>query len=201
MIAVVDFELTPAAQRHFARLMQTQGGDAAGIALSAVHPGTPAADARLAFCEDDELHGDEWSLRCEGFALYIDALSAPFFEGARIDYLEGNGGGQLSIRAPNLKGKPPGDDADLAEQVRYVIEAEINPKLASHGGRVTLEAITAERVALVRFGGGCHGCGMADVTLKSGVEKTLMSRLPQLQGVRDATDHETGATPYYKARG
>jgi Fe/S biogenesis protein NfuA len=191
-------ELTDAAQRHFARLMASQGGDAIGIALSAVHPGTAKADARLTFCDASDLSGDEWMLRCEGFALYVDASSAPYFEDARIDYIEANGGGQLNIRAPRLKGQPPAADADLATQVRYLLDTEINPQLASHGGRVSLETVTADNVALLRFGGGCHGCGMVDVTLKNGIEKTLLAKLPQLTAIRDATDHSTGAAPYIK---
>jgi Fe/S biogenesis protein NfuA len=191
-------ELTESAQRHFARLMASQGGDADGIALSAVHPGTPKADARLAFCEAGELTGDEWMLRCEGFALYVDAASAPYFEGARIDFIEAAAGGQLNIRAPKLKGSPPDANADLAEQVRYLLDTEINPQLASHGGRVSLETITADNAAVLRFGGGCHGCGMVDVTLKNGIEKTLLSKLPQLTAIRDATDHSKGAAPYMK---
>ncbi len=198
MPATIAFELTPAAQRHFARLMASQGGDAAGITLTAVYPGTPSADARLAFCDAAELRGDEWTLRCEGFALYVDADSTPWFDGARIDFVEGNGGGQLNIKAPRLKGQPPAADADLAEQVRYLIEAEVNPKLASHGGRVALEAISADGFAVLRFGGGCHGCGMVDVTLRNGIEQTLLAKLPQLRGVRDATDHASGAKPYYR---
>jgi len=191
-------ELTESAQRHFARLFAAQGGDADGIALSAVHPGTPKADARLAFCETNELTGDEWMLQCEGFALYVDAASAPYFEGARIDFIEAAGGGQLNIRAPKLKGSPPDADADLAEQVRYLLDTEINPQLASHGGRVSLETITADNAAVLRFGGGCHGCGMVDVTLKNGIEKTLLSKLPQLTAIRDATDHSKGVAPYMK---
>jgi len=191
-------ELTDSAQRHFARLFATQGGDATGIALSAVYPGTPKADARLAFCDPSELTGDEWMLQCDGFALYVDAASAPYFAEARIDFIEQAGGGQLNIRAPKLKGQPPAADADLAEQVRYLLDTEINPQLASHGGRVSLETITADNAAVLRFGGGCHGCGMVDVTLKNGIEKTLLSKLPQLTAIRDATDHATGAAPYIK---
>lgn len=197
-VIVSDFELTPAAARHFARLMASQGGDAAGIALRAVDPGSPEADARLLFCDDDELTGGEWRLQCEGFTLFVDAASAPFFEGARIDFIESGSGGQLNIRAPRLKGQPPAADAGLDAQVRYLIEAEINPRLAAHGGRVSLEEITADGYARLRFGGGCHGCSMVDVTLKNGVEKTLLDKLPQLRGVRDATDHDNGAQPYYR---
>ena len=59
-----------------------------------------------------------------------------------------------------------------------------------------LEEVTADGVVLLRFGGGCHGCGMADVTLKQGIEKQLMAKIPGITAVRDATDHSTGEAPY-----
>jgi Fe/S biogenesis protein NfuA len=63
---------------------------------------------------------------------------------------------------------------------------------------VSLEAISETGVVTLRFGGGCHGCGMADVTLKQGIERTLRSRLPEITDVRDATDHASGSNPYYR---
>jgi len=123
-----------------------------------------------------------------------------FLDAAEIDYDTSPTGGQLTIRAPRIKGEVPGEGASLAERVRYVIETEINPRVASHGGRVSLEEITADGVVLLRFGGGCHGCGMADVTLKHGVEKTLRERVPEITAVRDATDHSSGENPYFAAQ-
>lgn len=191
-------QISESAQNHFRRLLQTQGGDAAGIRVSAIHPGTPKADARLEFCDHDDLLGDEWAIECDGFTLYIDAPSAPFLDAAEIDFSSHSTGGQLTIRAPRIKGEAPVGDASLVEQVRWLIESEINPQLASHKGQVSLEAIDADGVVYLRFGGGCHGCGMADVTLKQGIETTLKARIPGITAVRDATDHSTGAAPYIK---
>lgn len=191
-------EITQSAQAYFRRLLENQGGDAFGIRLHALHPGTPSADARLAFCDAGDLLGDEWQLECEGFVLYVDAISAPFFEDAQIDFIANATGGQLNIRAPRIKGEAPAGGAGLIERVRHLIDSEINPQLASHKGRVTLEAVTAEGEVVLRFGGGCHGCGMVDVTLRNGIEKTLRARIPEITGVRDATDHAAGDQPYYK---
>jgi len=189
-------ELSEPALQHFRRLLQTQGGDAIGIRVSAVHPGTPKADARLEFCEREDLQGDEWSLDCDGFALYVDADSAPWLDGAQIDYASNATGGQLTIKAPKIKGNVPGADAPLSDRVQYLLDSEINPMLASHKGRVALEGVDEDGVVYLRFGGGCHGCGMVDVTLKNGIEKTLRERIPEVSAVRDATDHATGAAPY-----
>ncbi|MCG6116773.1 MAG: NfuA family Fe-S biogenesis protein [Aquimonas sp.] len=190
-------QISSSAQQYFDHLIRQQGGDIVGIRLSAVRPGTPSADARLEFCEQVDLKGDEWALECEGFTLYVDAAGAEYFTDAEIDFEQNATGGQLTVRAPRIKGVPPGASASLVERVQHVIDTEINPGVASHGGRVTLEQITAEGVVVLRFGGGCQGCRQVDVTLKHGVEKTLLQRVPEITAVRDATDHAKGETPYF----
>lgn len=192
--------LSEAAQAYFRRLLESQGGDVVGIRLSAVEPGTPRADARLEFCEPVDLRGDEWAIECQGFVLYVDSDSVPWLDAAEIDFAANATGGQLSIRAPRIKGEAPTGNASLVERVRWMIESEINPQLASHKGRVALDSIDADGVVYLRFGGGCHGCGMADVTLKQGIEKQMVARFPEVTAVRDATDHSTGSAPYI-ARG
>lgn len=189
-------EMSESAQTYFRHLLKTQGGDAVGIRVSALHPGTPRADARLEFCEAGDLLGDEWSLDCEGFTLFVDAPSVRFLDGAQVDYVTQSTGGQLTIRAPRIKGEQPTQDASVVERVQYLIDSEINPMLASHKGQVSLVEVTAEGVVFLRFGGGCHGCGMVDVTLKQGIEKTMRERIPEITAIRDATDHATGQAPY-----
>jgi Fe/S biogenesis protein NfuA len=190
--------IAPGAQEHFRKLIAQQDIDDLGIRLKVVHPGTPKADCALEFCEPADLAGDEWTLECEGFQLYVDAASTRFLDAAEIDYQRSATGGQLTIKAPNLKGKAPDADASVVERVRYVLESEIAPGLASHGGRVSLVEIDAEGVVVLRFGGGCHGCGMVEQTLKDGIERTLRERVPEVTAVRDATDHTKGDAPYVR---
>ncbi len=78
-----------------------------------------------------------------------------------------------------------------------MLDAEINPRLAAHGGRVSLVEVTEACEVVLQFGGGCHGCGMVDMTLKEGIEKSLKEQIPEVTGVLDATDHSTGENPYY----
>ena len=189
-------EITETAQNHFRSLLQSQGGDAVGIRISAVNPGQPSADARLEFAEAGDLLGDEWQIECQGFVLYVDAASMAFLNGAHIDINATATGSQLTIRAPNIKGKSPDGASSLAERVLWLIDSEINPQLAAHKGRVSLDSIDADNVVYLRFGGGCQGCGMVDITLKQGIEKNLMAKIPQISAVRDATDHSSGAAPY-----
>ena len=189
-------QISESAQAHFRRLIEREGLPGLGVRLSAMQPGTARADVRLEFAEPRDLAGDEWAVDCEGFTLWVDAASVSFLDAAEIDYVQQATGGQLQIRAPKIKGEAPADTASLVERVRWVVEHEINPQLAQHRGHVSVQEVTADGVVVLRFGGGCHGCGMADVTLKQGIEKTLLTRVPGVTAVRDATDHDTGAAPY-----
>lgn len=189
-------QISESAQSHFRRLIEREALPGLGVRLSALHPGTPRADVRLEFAEPGDLQGDEWAVDCEGFTLWLDAGSVQFLDGAEIDYTAQATGGQLQIRAPKIKGAAPEDDASLVERVRWVVEHEINPQLAQHKGHVSVREVTADGVVVLSFGGGCHGCGMADVTLKQGIEKTLLEKVPGVTAVRDATDHATGSAPY-----
>ncbi|MBX9402905.1 NfuA family Fe-S biogenesis protein [Lysobacter sp. BMK333-48F3] len=190
--------ISESAQAHFRKLIEREALPGLGVRLSAMHPGTPRADVRLEFAEPADLHGDEWAIDCEGFTLWLQADSVRYLDGAEIDYETRATGGQLQIRAPKIKGEAPADSASLVERVHWVVEHEINPQLAQHRGNVAVQEVTAEGVVVLRFGGGCHGCGMADVTLKQGIETTLMSKVPGVTAVRDATDHDSGDAPYIR---
>lgn len=189
-------QISDTAQNHFRKLLERESVPGMGVRLSAVNPGTPRADARLEFAEPGDLDGNEWAVDCDGFTLYVAGDSVAWLDGAEIDYVFQGASAQLQIRAPKIKGQAPGESASLVERVHWVVENEVNPQLASHGGRVAVQEVRADGVVLLRFGGGCHGCGMADVTLKQGIEKTLMGKVPGVTAVRDATDHDTGTAPY-----
>lgn len=85
---------------------------------------------------------------------------------------------------------------DLKTKVQELIENMINPAVAGHGGWVELIDVQDKRVYL-QMGGGCQGCGAADVTLKSGIERLLREELPEIEEVLDTTDHASGSNPYY----
>lgn len=188
--------LTDAAQSHFRRLLEREAIPGLGVRLSAVGAGTARADVRLEFAEPQELDGDEWNMACDGFTLWVAADSLTWLDGAEIDYATQGANGQLQIRAPKIKGSAPAAEAPLAERVRWVIEHDINPQLAQHRGHVQVEDVSDAGVVSLRFGGGCQGCGLVDVTLKQGIERTLLESVPGVTAVRDATDHAGGTAPY-----
>ncbi len=191
-------EITKSAQEYFARLILQQEMDDIGLHLKVLNPGTPIASCDLQFHVPGQSGEKELEFKYDQFNLYVPADSEHWLDQAKIDFETTDAGGQLTIKAPGIKGHRPEDTADLADKVAWILETEINPGLASHGGRVTLELITDENEVVLRFGGGCHGCGMVNVTLQEGIEKTLKEYLPEVKAVIDATDHETGENPYYK---
>ena len=193
--------ISESAQTHFRKLIEREALPGLGVRLSAVNAGTPRADVRLEFAEPGDLQGDEWAVDCDGFTLWLEAASTSYLDGAEIDYETLGTAGQLQIRAPKIKGVAPDASASLVERVLYVIENDVNRQLATHRGSVSVQEVTADGVVVLRFGGGCHGCGMADMTLKNGIEKTLLEKVPGVTAVRDATDHDTGAAPYISRTG
>jgi Fe-S cluster biogenesis protein NfuA len=88
-------------------------------------------------------------------------------------------------------------DADaIKKRVQSILDQEINPAVAAHGGWVELIDVKRNEV-FIRMGGGCVGCGMADVTLKQGVEKSIREAIPEVGAIMDTTDHASGRNPYY----
>jgi len=103
----------------------------------------------------------------------------------------------LTAEAPAQTQSVSDDDAIYA-MVDEIFRAHINPAIASHGGQVELIDVQDATVVL-RMMGGCQGCGMANVTLRQGIEASLKRVIPTLRGVRDITDHSSGTNPYFTA--
>jgi Fe/S biogenesis protein NfuA len=189
--------ISESAQSHFAKLLSQQG-DGTNIRVFVVNPGTSTAECGVSYCPPDAVEDTDIRLNFNGFDAVVDAESAPFLEAAEIDFVTDQMGSQLTLKAPNAKARKLSDDAPLVERVNYLIETEINPSLASHGGKVMLVEITTDGVAVLQFGGGCNGCSMVDVTLKDGIEKQMLEQFAgELTGVKDATEHEAGEHSYY----
>ncbi|BAN49378.1 Fe-S biogenesis protein NfuA [Metapseudomonas resinovorans] len=189
--------ITQAAQDYLADLLEKQNTPGIGIRVFITQPGTQYAETCIAYCKPGEEKHEDNAVALASFTAWIDGVSEPFLEDAVVDYATDRMGGQLTIKAPNAKVPMVNDESPLNERINYYLQTEINPGLASHGGQVSLVDVVDEGIAVLKFGGGCQGCGMVDMTLKDGVEKTLMERIPELKGVRDVTDHSNKENAYY----
>jgi len=154
----------------------------------------PAADA---LARDEVVHIGE-------LTVVVPSKSVVLLRGARLDWSD-DGDGGLVIVNPNTPpvsertAPPPGDlTSDLARRVMAVLEEQINPSIASHGGRADLVSVDGD-VAYLRLSGGCQGCGLAAVTLSQGIEVALRDEIPEIVKVVDVTDHAGGTNPYFEA--
>lgn len=190
--------ITESAQEYLAELLAKQDCEGIGIRVFILDPGTPKAETCISFCRPGEEKEEDERVPYPAFDAFLEKRSIPFLEEAVVDYAKDSMGGQLTIKAPNSRLPKLRDDSPLEDRINYVLYNEINPSLASHGGVVTLEDIVEDSIAVLKFGGGCQGCGMVDVTLKEGVEKTLVENVPGLTGVRDVTDHSNRENAYFQ---
>lgn len=193
----VNVEITESAQQYLKELLDKQkDNDGIGIRMFVASPGTPQAETCIAYCRPgEEKEGDE-IVQLNGFKAYFESRSLPYLEEAKVDYSPDRMGGQLTIRAPNSKMPRVTDDSPLEDRINYVLYNDVNPSLAAHGGNVSLVEVTEDMIAVLKFGGGCQGCGAVAVTLKQGIEVQLMDKLPELKGIRDVTDHTDRSNAY-----
>jgi Fe/S biogenesis protein NfuA len=189
--------ITESAQGYLKELLEKQETEGIGIRMFVSNPGTTQAETCIAYSRPGEEHEGDEVVEYDGFKAFFEGRSLPFLKDAKVDYSADQMGGQLTIRAPNSKMPQVSDDSPVEDKINYVLYNDINPGLAAHGGQVELLELTDDSYAVLKFGGGCQGCSAVDLTLKEGVEKTLMEKIPEIQGVRDATDHSDTTNAYY----
>ena len=135
-----------------------------------------------------------------GLTVLIPERDVTKLEGATLDLPSNTNQPGLVLRNPNRPELGPNASLDLSgtleEQVREVLVKRINPSIAAHGGFAELVRVEGSTV-VVKLGGGCQGCGMANATVTAGIEKTLTELLDGVENVVDITDHASGENPYF----
>ena len=193
-------EVTEAAETFLADLIEKQDAQHLAIQVDVSDGGSPHAQIGMSFLELNQIDDDEFtsiSTRDPDVRVYMRTANALWLEGGRMDFRENGTGGTIVVDAPNLHVPNVSADSPLEDRVNYVLYAEVNPSLRSHGGQVSLIEIVDGDTAVLQFGGGCQGCSAVDLTLKQGVEKTLMEQVPEIVAVRDVTDHSQRENAYY----
>ena len=128
-----------------------------------------------------------------GVKVWVDPDSARHLSGSTIDYVEGDRETGFKFENPR---EAEGWDNPIAERFQKLLDEEINPGVASHGGMIEFLDYN-EGTAYVKMGGGCQGCGMASVTLRQGIETRVVEVIPEITSIVDTTDHAAGSNPYY----
>ena len=140
----------------------------------------------------------------DGLAVVVPESSVVRLVGARLDWSDDGDGGLVIVnpntppRSQAVVDRPEVDlSSELAQRILKVLEAQVNPSIAMHGGHADLVAVE-EGIVYVRLSGGCQGCGLASVTLSQGIEVALRDSVPEVVSVVDVTDHASGANPFYE---
>ena len=184
--------ITDAAKKKVLAILE--GEDQKDLALRVAIRGRGPGGFRyeLQFVGAGESGAEDTVVNAGDFDVLVDPDSAPNLKGATVDFLDGVTESGFKVDNPNPLWTDP-----KAQAVQEVIDTQINPGVASHGGHVALLDVK-DNIAYIALGGGCQGCGMVDVTLKQGIEVLLKEAVPEIHQVIDTTDHAAGKNPFYQ---
>ena len=160
----------------------------------------------LSFLDLEQARSDDKRVEFGELTVIIASKDLDKFNNAKLELSDDPSAPGLTMDNPNtpspeIFGNPdemPELTGELAEKVQTVLESQINPAIASHGGVAQLVGVQGQDVYL-KLGGGCQGCGMAQVTLTQGIETSLRDAIPEIGNIIDATDHASGDNPYFES--
>ena len=185
-------EVTETAQEKIQAVIDAEDVEVEGLRIGI--EGRSASDFQDSLGLATETEEDDIVIEMDTFKVLVDAKSAPELKGAVIDYVEDLNSSGFKIENPN---KPTWDNPK-AQKIQELIDERINPAVAAHGGQIELLNVEDDAI-YIHMGGGCQGCGMANVTLKHGIEAMIQEVFPEIKQVIDTTDHASGTNPYYAA--
>ncbi len=189
----INISISEAAVAKLNDVIEEYPEDVAGIRIKIVGKGADGFEHSLTLVEEGYEPQGDTILEVSGLRLYVEGSNLDKLNGVAVDYeFKGDNISGLEFSNPNEAWSDP-----AAVLIQRILDEQINPQIASHGGVITLLDYQDGK-AYVEMGGGCAGCGMANVTLKQGVEVALKEAIPELTEVIDTTDHDAGENPYYQ---
>ncbi len=195
------FELTPAAVDKIAELMAKRARGPQAVRV-VVHLGGPGGgQSEFKFVAPHEMTAEDTLQDMGPFMVYLDPQAAEALEGAVVDYDEKkySTGFHIEYHSPltaYLDSRRKSWEDPVAARVQQVVDEEVNPGVAGHGGWVVLLDVKGD-TAVIEMGGGCQGCAISQMTLKDGIERIITQKVPEIKRVLDSTDHGLGDNPYY----
>jgi len=188
-----DFSIsvTDAARQKVNSIIDGQEAKVEGLRISI--EGRTASAFQYGLGLEEEAAPDDVVVDCGDFKVLIDPESAENLKGATIDYVENLNASGFNVENPNT----PTWDNPKAQKIQELIDEQINPAVAAHGGHIDLLDVKDDSI-YIHMGGGCQGCGMANVTLKHGIESMIKDVFPEITQIVDTTDHAAGTNPYYQ---
>ena len=167
-----------------------------GSAFPVAHPQSP--DFELTLVGPDDIGESEREVDLGDLTIVVQEQFMPRLEGATVDFVQrvNESGFEVKLAAAAQPAAPT-LEGPLAERVKTVLDAEINPAIASHGGTITLVGVEDTEIYL-EMGGGCQGCAMSRMTLRQGVERMVRQAVPEVTVIHDVTDHASGENPFFR---
>lgn len=170
-------------------------------ALRIAVDGSPfAPNYELTLVEAASRQDSDVEVRAGEFDVLVDEASVERLDGASVDFVETlqESGFQITPDPDAVKAAvdAAAPNGELADRVRQVLDTEVNPAVASHGGAINLVDVQGTEV-FIEMAGGCQGCAMSRMTLRQGVERMVSQAVPEVTAIHDVTDHLSGENPYF----
>jgi Fe/S biogenesis protein NfuA len=193
----MELNITERARSAVRSFIEQSGEESRALRITA-HPGGIAGTRfELALVGESDRVEDDVRLDLGDLVVFVAGENAERLDGATVDFVERVNESGFEIRppsrAPKVAGPPQGE---LAEKVKDVLDAQVNPAVAAHGGEIVLVDVQGSEI-YIEMAGGCQGCALSRMTLKQGVERMVRQAVPEVTAVHDVTDHTSGDNPFY----
>jgi len=193
----MELTITERAQNVIRTFMDQSDGELRALKISAHPGGVGGTRFDLTLVPESDRAEDDEQVKLEDILVLIPRESVSRLDGATVDFVERVNESGFEIRParrePRFSGPPQGA---LAEKVREVLDAQVNPAVSAHGGEIVLVDVQGTEI-FIEMGGGCQGCALSRMTLKQGVERMVRQAVPEITAVHDVTDHTSGENPFY----
>ena len=183
--------------------LDQSGGELEALRITP-QSGSPVAPRfELMLVSRDERESGEVELEGPGFPILVKTGDAGSLEDAVVDFVERVNESGFEVRLDGAQPASPAPRSDaapqgpIADRVRAVLDTQVNPAIAGHGGMISLVDVQDTEVFVV-MSGGCQGCALSRMTLRQGVERMLRQAVPELTAVHDVTDHASGMNPFFQ---
>jgi Fe/S biogenesis protein NfuA len=202
-------EITPAARERIQAFVADEvvRDPALRVELDSDAASPLAREYAISLVEREDRKKTEIAINVDSIRVFLNLDTSNLLSGATIDWVEEEGRAGFNVIDPNARRAAPQPAAvgagaasasgELAERVVHIIEAEINPRIASHGGAVEMVDLD-EGTLYVRMSGGCQGCAASAATLRMGIERMVREAVPEITEIVDITDHTAGTNPYFR---
>jgi len=184
---------TDAARTQIARILEQESLADQAVRVGIAERSPTGFQYQLEFCDRSETNASDLVLAQDELLFYIAGDSVDDLRGTKLDYVDTGFSAGFKFDNPN---RPKLLENPIAERVHRVLQDQINPGVAAHGGNVQLLDVK-DGTVYVKLGGGCQGCGQADATVKEGIQTAICAAVPEIHTVLDVTDHAAGTNPYF----